>query len=357
MKIAYSKFKQFYGVVLAIFLLTAGVCGVAVPLAEYRLRLAQARKKTETFRVESQRKGVIDKEKFEREIRKILPETLVVADGTDEITASNLWLSDEIARFEKSNSFNDQDNILKKIAGRLNAVENRLDGAAQTANNAESNNSISKAEARAKLQNILKRVEYKNAAQDESILSRWWKLIKAWFSSLFEKSVPNVSTPTAETTSTAGNILQYVVIIAAAGIVGFLIWRFSPYFRVARLRSREKYDGTRVILGETIRADEDSSTLWSEAERLAAEGNRRAAIRKGYIATLCELGDRRIVRLEQHKTNGDYLKDVRRRENIYTPMRGLTSSFERHWYGDENADENAWAEFRKGYGQVLKTNA
>jgi hypothetical protein len=30
-------------------------------------------------------------------------------------------------------------------------------------------------------------------------------------------------------------------------------------------------------------------------------------------------------------------------------MRGLTDSFERHWYGFANATENDWQEFRTGY--------
>ena len=91
-----------------------------------------------------------------------------------------------------------------------------------------------------------------------------------------------------------------------------------------------------------------------EAERLAREGNLRQAIRKGYIALLCELSDRKLIGLAQHKTNRDYLRDVRRRHALYQNMSGLTDNFERHWYGFEKADEKDWEEFRRRCGDTIK---
>ena len=48
-----------------------------------------------------------------------------------------------------------------------------------------------------------------------------------------------------------------------------------------------------MILGEHVSADESAHDLLAEAERLAGEGRLREAIRKGYIAVLCDLADRK----------------------------------------------------------------
>jgi hypothetical protein len=57
----------------------------------------------------------------------------------------------------------------------------------------------------------------------------------------------------------------------------------------------------RVILGERISAEETAQILFAEAEHLARQGNLRGAIRKGYIALLCDLSDRKNHRLPDTK--------------------------------------------------------
>ena len=108
-------------------------------------------------------------------------------------------------------------------------------------------------------------------------------------------------------------------------------------------------------LGERLEPDQTSADLLAQAESLARLGDLRAAIRKAYIALLCELGDRKVISLAQHKTNRDYLGAVRDRPSLFRSMRGLTNSFEIHWYGFVPPREDDWKEFRNGYQQALKT--
>ena len=108
-------------------------------------------------------------------------------------------------------------------------------------------------------------------------------------------------------------------------------------------------------MGEKLAADENAQTLFDEAEALARNGNLRGAIRKGYIALLCELSDRKIIGLAQHKTNRDYLRDVRKKDELYRNMNGLTTSFERHWYGFDDANENDWQEFKQIYQKAVNS--
>jgi len=100
----------------------------------------------------------------------------------------------------------------------------------------------------------------------------------------------------------------------------------SRRFRRTRRPRVSKKRGARIVLGEQLKPDDTSSDLLSEAEALARRGELRAAIRKAYIALLVELGDRKVITLEQHKTNRDYLNSVRSIPLLHSTMRGLTDS-------------------------------
>ena len=110
-----------------------------------------------------------------------------------------------------------------------------------------------------------------------------------------------------------------------------------------------------MILGERLAANETSENLLDEAEKLARNGDLRGAIRKGYIALLCELSERKIINLAQNKTNRDYLRDVRKKEDLYENIRGLTLNYERHWYGFSEAEPRDWEEFRRDYKRAVSS--
>jgi len=78
-------------------------------------------------------------------------------------------------------------------------------------------------------------------------------------------------------------------------------------------------------------------------------GDLRGAIRKGYIALLCDLADRKVIGLARNKTNRDYLRDVRQRSSLFDRMRRATGSFERYWYGLQPPSKSDWDEFTEQY--------
>jgi hypothetical protein len=119
-------------------------------------------------------------------------------------------------------------------------------------------------------------------------------------------------------------------------------------------RKDTKKKEPRIVLGERLEPDATATDLLSEAEALARQGDLRAAIRKAYIALLVELGDRKVISLAQHKTNRDYLNSLRTLPQLHSRMRGLTDSFERHWYGFVAATPNDWQDFRSGYHAALE---
>jgi hypothetical protein len=204
-----------------------------------------------------------------------------------------------------------------------------------------------------KLGEILTRPEYQPATSpEETTFQRWWREFWEWFDRQFPR--PQLLPSSAVGLGSVRAVLQVVLFVVIAGLIGFLLWRFLPYLS-ARFGGREKRErADRVILGEIISGDESSANIFGEAERLARAGDIRGAIRKGYIAALFELGDRRLVRIARHKTNRDYLRDVRSSPYLHDGLRGMTENFERNWYGIRTAKPEDWEAFRSTYDATLR---
>lgn len=283
-----------------------------------------------------------------QEIRSILPQTdrIELQNGTFEV--DNKWLYEKLAEAEREplNSPNRR-KIIDEISDKLAALEAKL---LEFENQASAKRS--KDEDKRKLGEILNRPEYqKPEEKKESFIQKAINDLFEWLKNVFPKF--DLGESSGINTQPIKPFLQFVVFLVAFGIIGFLLYRFAPVLFKSFRQREKKNKETRVILGETLSADETSQNLFSEAEDLAGKGDLRAAIRKGYIAFLCELSDRKIIGLASHKTNRDYLRDVYKRENLYQEMRGLTSNFERYWYGFEAARNEDWEIFKKQYKEAI----
>jgi hypothetical protein len=148
---------------------------------------------------------------------------------------------------------------------------------------------------------------------------------------------------------------QIFVLALCLVVLAFVVRKYLA--RRARGVKATRPREPRVVLGEQLAPDQTAADLLSDAERLARTGDLRGAIRKAYVALLCELGDRRVIRLAQHKTNRDYLQAIRASAppGLYTEMLPLTFNFELHWYGLQAAEENDWKDFHQRCRQVLKS--
>ena len=151
-------------------------------------------------------------------------------------------------------------------------------------------------------------------------------------------------------------IAQIIVIGLATLLILYVLKTVIVWFsgRSRKPRARKKREA-RIVLGERLEPEATATDLLSEAEALARQGDLRAAIRKAYIALLVELGDRKLISLAHHKTNRDYLNSLRSVPQLHSRMRGLTESFERHWYGFASATPNDWQDFRASYLAALQT--
>ena len=332
--------------------------GAAKTLADYQAQIKAAAVNVAELRdyvdrvIDEDEKDAVREREILARLRQSLPATEKIEWEGSAVETDNQWLEANLKAFEDETvDWEKRRLILNGIEERLAAIEKRLEQLRQPPTAA----ARSKDEDKRKLAEILRRAEYqKPDERQKSWFERLQERFREWFNRQFPRpKVPEGTPPGLQTLSVGLQILIYTLVL---GFIAFLIYRFAPYF-AGRFRRREREDkGERIILGEKLAADEDAQTLFDEAEALARSGNLRAAIRKGYVALLCELSDRRLIGLAQHKTNRDYLRDVRRQPALYENMNGMTRSFERHWYGFETADEGDWQEFKENYQKAMKSS-
>lgn len=334
-----------------ILLLCWANAGVAIPFSEYRNHVKEALSSFELFtqtedgEVEAQRAANMATQI--RSLRATLPRTQAVEWQGISFTADNSWLDDDLKKLEGMPFSNaNRTPLLDEIRERLQALQERLDETDKGSGTSQ----VSKDEMKGRLVAILQRPEYGREVKQRSALDR----VLRWVAELLNKLLPKGIQLSPGRARLLSTIAQIVVIALAAAAVVYCLWLAAPrLFRTRRSKKKVKAEA-RVVLGERLEPDQSGADLLAEAEALARAGDLRGAIRKGYIALLVELGDRKVISLAQYKTNRDYLRSVREIENLYGNMLKLTSSFELHWYGRAQANENDWTTFRAFYREVLR---
>jgi hypothetical protein len=335
--------------------LFGAISAIALPLAEYRTRIHQAI--TELESIKEIRKSESALEHADRVTRtfntvlQLMSLEKPVEWGETRVVVNNSWLENEFQSFQQVPRTDARGaEILSRIIERLRALEDRLteletqnDGIAPTPG---------KEQDKARLGEILRRSEFaEKPPPQESIFKRIWNRFVEWVKSLF----PGGSGLAAGQTSWLSFIAMILIFGLAAAVLGYAIWKLTPFLQRRRARLKLDKREARIVLGERLAPDQVAADLLAEAEALARKGELRAAIRKAYIALLCELGDRKVLTLAQHKTNRDYLRAMREQRPLLAEMQKLTNSFEDHWYGSRQTTADDWTTFRSGYEKVLRT--
>ena len=331
---------------LLVLLLTC-TNAAAVPLSDYHENIKRAIETlqglTETEGHEADAHDIDDQfAQSSKSIRLMLPEHQTVEFEGDSYSVDNSWLHKSLDELERSG---DRSHKLAQILDSLRALEIRVEERQNPGHLAES-----KEQAKGRLENILNRPEYATGKHGQNALARLLQDIANWLEKLLPKR--NISGGRVNFISLLARIL---VLAIATLVIGYVLKIVLSWFmgRSSKPR-RKKIKEARIVLGERLEPDATATDLLAEAEALARQGDLRAAIRKAYIALLVELGDRKLISLAHHKTNRDYLNSLRSQPQIHSRMRGLTESFERHWYGFVAATPNDWQDFRTGYVATLE---
>ena len=338
-----SFLKKFFAA--AILATAFAASAPAATFADYRTRISQAAsviQQLETpdyYTNDSSQTTELVQNALAR-LRQLLPETESVTFNNQSIEVDNKWFHKALAEYERRRKRGEHDaDLIHRTREELRALIQRLDEMKSTA--ATDDKDASKA----RLAEILRRPEYDKSAVQESAIEKLWNQLMRWLSKLFPRMKPFQP----GTGRTLSKVAQVIVLGLSVALIAFLIWKFLPrYLRNRRGKKKASQREPRIVLGERLEPDQSAADLLEQAEALARTGDLRGAIRKAYIALLCELGDRKVISLAQHKTNRDYLMSVRTRSSLYESLRKLTFSFERHWYGFVPPAPNDWDEFRIG---------
>lgn len=331
------------------FILFGATTTVAMPISEYRTLIHQAVLVLENPSRTAGHESVEDRADRElralNTVREYVPEAETIEWDGGRVRVDDSWLDEELNSFRKADAPLRAE-ILARILERLRAVDERL---SELDVPRPSASSWTKEQEKAALADISRRDEFKPSVPQESIIVRIWKRFVEWVKSLF----PSSSGFGSGGTSWLSFIAIILVFGLAAGVLGYAIWKFAPFFQRRRAKLKLEKRTARIVLGERLSPDQTAADLLVEAEALARKGELRAAIRKGYIALLCELGDRKILTLAEHKTNRDYLRSVREKRPLLDEMQRLTNSFEIHWYGFRQTTAEDWTSFRSGYHKIV----
>ena len=327
----------------------------ATDVADYQKRVRSARAGVQELLSNPADEDVGDEpaqptEEIFAQVLALIPATEGIETGSGSVETNNKWFADGLKAAEEEKDPAKRAEMLSKIDGRLASLSVELEEM-QHAAAAE----LSKDEEKRKLAEILDRPEYqrpekKEQQSEDSLLMKWLREFLQWL----ESWLPAPGGTEPANLSGAVSAVQYLLIGLIIILFGFLAYKLVPLFAQRFRGIRKEAKESRVILGEKIDDDVSASELFSDAERLAREGDLRGAIRRGYVALLCEMSDRKLIGLARHKTNRDYLRDVRTRREIYERMNGLTGSFELHWYGSREAEQQDWEEFRRTCGETIK---
>jgi hypothetical protein len=335
---------------LSLVVCFGGSSAAAAPLSDYRAAVAVAVSDIEALidrgghesdaDYQTRLTAVID------EVRTTLPRNQQVEFERGTWTIDNTWLHNALDELEQASS-ETRPGKLESVFEALRALEDRV-AEFEIAQKVVEHKGASKQ----KLESILARPEYATAARGPNALTRFLRDIIRWIQKMMPAGPSSMEAGRAKLIS---RIIMIVVVSVAVLLILYVLWQlFKRFKRPLEAKARKKREA-RIVLGERLQPEQTASDLLAEAEALARTGDLRAAIRKGYIALLVELGDRNVISLAQYKTNRDYLRAVSGFPQLHSPLKRLTETFEQHWYGLAQATPNDWQDFRARYREALQT--
>lgn len=279
-------------------------------------------------------------------VKRLLPASEEVEFNGAITRVNNAWLHEAV------------NNVVEKVEGdaeqrhsMLLEISARLARLRQSVKAAQSTEDRALQDQRARLDDILARSEYQPEEKRESVIARWIKLIVEFIIRMLIKLFGGGGAPQ----ESAGSVMIFraliLLVVLAALIFGAA--KLARRFQANKKPAAEEAE-TREALGEEIAEDATAADLFAMASELARQGEYRKAIRRAYIALLCDLDQRGKLRLGRSKTNRDYLDAMRSEQRIYPTFSVMTYAFERAWYGQERATEDEFQNFVILYQEAIK---
>jgi len=279
-------------------------------------------------------------------IKRLAPASEDVEFNGSIIRVDNSWLHEAVNDVIKNAGGN-----IEQRRSTLSAISARLARLKQSVREAQTPQDRTSQDQRARLDKILAHPEYQPEEKRESVIGRWTNRIKEFIYRLLVKLFGGSSAPR---TGGAGLLTVFRILVFLAVIAALMFGAVKLAQRLQGRKAPEKEAETREALGEEIAEDVTAADLFANASELARQGEYRKAIRRAYIALLCDLEQHGKLRLSRSKTNRDYLDAMRSEQLMYPTFSVMTNSFEHVWYGQERVAEDEFREFVTLYQDLVK---
>ena len=196
----------------------------------------------------------------------------------------------------------------------------------------------------------------------QAAVQRWFGRLARWLRE--RRSRDETTPPDAGFSGPDAATLRLLVIALITGLVAALGWLT---WRQWRRRPSGAEGRPAPAPGGPVPDLTDDSVLASQlpedewlalARRLVGDGDRRLALRAFYLSTLAGLGERGLLAIARHKSNRDYVLELRRRDRGRADeapgaFARNVARFERVWYGRHDADDRLLADFQADRRIVL----
>ncbi|MCE5326818.1 MAG: hypothetical protein LLG01_10405 [Planctomycetaceae bacterium] len=184
-----------------------------------------------------------------------------------------------------------------------------------------------------------------------------WKEFRQWLRELMEeeparrpKDSPSGDSGSSSFGSGAGIgggsiIIKLLLYVALAVVAAAVIVLAVKLILARRKKSDDDADAPAAgsepapdVADETVTADALTEDGWmTMAGELLARGELRLALRAMYLASLKQLAQRGLIRIQKFKSNRDYRRELQRREHVAGELLGAFAEnvnlFEYTWYG------------------------
>jgi hypothetical protein len=180
-------------------------------------------------------------------------------------------------------------------------------------------------------------------------IARIWNKITDWLRRQLSSLGPTGSG--REWTKGELNLLIAILIIVAALLVLFFLWRYRKSKRAMEPIQAEAIFPVPDLDDESLIADQLPEEGWQRlAQDLLARGELRLALRALFMATLAHLASAQLITVARFKSNRDYLQELKRRAYDQKPIQEAfhqnVSDVDRVWYGMYPVTEDLLNRFR-----------
>lgn len=156
------------------------------------------------------------------------------------------------------------------------------------------------------------------------------------------------------------SLLGYGLLVVLLGIVLYIAakvatqqWKF--YHQESAQLESAVISAPVELTDEGARADALPEDGWLKmANELYARGEIRLAMRALFLATLSVLAERQFISIVRHKSNTEYLREVRQRGGgpLWQTVSEGAGLYEGVWYGEHPATPEGYAAMRQSHEQV-----